>query len=131
MTDTEMSDLERRCVDAVKTAIARHIASSLTATPTETIVRAVIAEARNPDASEWNAAIEAVLARVSHLDVSITQNIRALRKPTPATVDSVRERMLSDDVVDEVTRKMFGNCLLVNCLVARTAITAALDKAGL
>ena len=40
-----MTELERRCVDAVKKAIARHIATSLTSTPTETIVRAVLAEA--------------------------------------------------------------------------------------
>ena len=55
--------------------------------------------------------------------------IEALRKPDASTA-SVRERMLSDEVIDEVTRKMFGNCLPVNRLVAHAAITAALDAAG-
>ena len=106
------------------------------------------------DNAEWNAAIDAALTKVREQRAvfssdeyatpqpiggfqerfacnSIEAAIEALRRPeTPATVQSVRERMLSDAVVDKVTRQMFGNCLPVNRLVARAAITAALDAAG-
>lgn len=103
------------------------------------------------DNADWNAAIDAALTKVREQRAvfssdeyatpqpiggfqerfacnSIEVAIEALRRPeTPA---SVRERMLSDEVIDEVTRKMFGNCLPVNRLVAHAAITAALAKAS-